>query len=1273
MVFLHQVSSLTDPLGNLETHSFGYVCLGSEGCTTSLYETGVTYAGPTGNVLRTVSKTYTSELDPVRHIPVNVRVISETTTLDNGQSKTSQTDYETFTYTCGTIACPPGMRLNPTEVREYDFGGALLRRTDYSYLHTNNQTYINLNIVDKPTTIIVYDGSGNKVAETINEYDNYSHTNQPMLASGAIQHSSSFGTSYTARGNVTAVEHWRSTDNTFLTSTNQYDDAGNPLSSIDPKGNKTSLDYTDSWGNTTCAPSGAGKAYVTKVTNALSQVATKTYDSCTGAIASSTDVNSNQTTYAYDEMGRTLSVTDPLQTVNGSPLHGVTTYIYTDTPNSVNVEKKDTIDSSRSTDEFFYFDGLGREISHSRANGQSTPWDKADTCYDLNGRKSFTSYPYQASSTTPSASCPSEAGDTFAYDPLSRISTITHSDSTVITTTYTGRATDVVDEGNGNANASQRVSQIDGLGRLISVCEVTSTTQQGPGGTPAACGQDIAKTGFLTTYAYDALANVLSVTQGSMGPRSFTYDSLSHVITSTNPESGATCYGTWSGSTCVNGYDADGNLLSRTRPAPNQTSSTTYVTTTYTYDALNRITSRSYSDGTTPQVKFGYDQSSVTMGSTNVPVTNGIGRLSWASPVDSSSNPLAMSAYSYDSMGRTLLDAQCVASTCPKVFDLNYTYDLLGDVLTSSNGNGITYTLTYSTAPGLTTLATSWLNPTTSGNVLSNVQYNGLGETLSSSLYNGISESWGYDARGRVQSYSAKAGSATRYSFSSVTYSGNGSVRSANDTFNGAWSYAYDDFNRVATSSCTATCPDGTSTQAFVYQYDRYGNRWNQTLTAGSGPQPQLTFYGTGNVPNNRIDGQSYDAAGNLLNDGNHSYTYDAENRLIKVDAGSGGTYAYDAAGRRVSRVTSSNSFQYLFDLGGRAVTELLSGTTTTNRTEAYAGGRHVATQNVGLGTTYFIHSDWLGTERARTNLANGIGESCQSLPFGDGQVCAGSDVSPLHFTGKERDTESNLDDFDARYYSSQLGRFMTPDWDIKPAAVPYAKFGDPLTLNLYTYVENAPLNRVDADGHISNNSTSFEAAPEQCENGGSPGDCTAQVPGSPSYDDEQAEQNNVETTTQTQTFVADQSAEKTVAQNSTETQTPTQQKQLSVDDVSKAIQSAKEDKGPHAKVAVDFLNSLGTNWNMSGDTIRQAMKDNKVSTYGQDKKVDSVSRTGDKVTVALKDSINVLKIKTSKNISFDIGSVGGKPALVNIQGVQELKRSGIRLSYEPKTQYGPE
>ena len=71
-------------------------------------------------------------------------------------------------------------------------------------------------------------------------------------------------------------------------------------------------------------------------------------------------------------------------------------------------------------------------------------------------------------------------------------------------------------------------------------------------------------------------------------------------------------------------------------------------------------------------------------------------------------------------------------------------------------------------------------------------------------------------------------------------------------------------------------------------------------------------------------------------------------------------------------------------------------------------------------------------------------------------------------FTGKERDAESGNDYFGARYYASDMGRFMIPDWSAKEEPVPYAKLDDPQTLNLYAYLMNNPLGGVDADGHDS-------------------------------------------------------------------------------------------------------------------------------------------------------------------------------------------------------------
>jgi RHS repeat-associated protein len=72
-------------------------------------------------------------------------------------------------------------------------------------------------------------------------------------------------------------------------------------------------------------------------------------------------------------------------------------------------------------------------------------------------------------------------------------------------------------------------------------------------------------------------------------------------------------------------------------------------------------------------------------------------------------------------------------------------------------------------------------------------------------------------------------------------------------------------------------------------------------------------------------------------------------------------------------------------------------------------------------------------------------------------------------FTGKERDTESSLDYFDARHYASSMGRFMTADQaadETIPVPLPFADFRNPQSLNLYSYGLNNPVSNVDPDGH---------------------------------------------------------------------------------------------------------------------------------------------------------------------------------------------------------------
>jgi len=72
----------------------------------------------------------------------------------------------------------------------------------------------------------------------------------------------------------------------------------------------------------------------------------------------------------------------------------------------------------------------------------------------------------------------------------------------------------------------------------------------------------------------------------------------------------------------------------------------------------------------------------------------------------------------------------------------------------------------------------------------------------------------------------------------------------------------------------------------------------------------------------------------------------------------------------------------------------------------------------------------------------------------------------PPHSTGKERNIESGNDYFGARYYSSGMGRLLIPDWSAQVEPVPYAKLGNPQTLNLYAYMLNNPLGGVDQDGY---------------------------------------------------------------------------------------------------------------------------------------------------------------------------------------------------------------
>ncbi len=314
------------------------------------------------------------------------------------------------------------------------------------------------------------------------------------------------------------------------------------------------------------------------------------------------------------------------------------------------------------------------------------------------------------------------------------------------------------------------------------------------------------------------------------------------------------------------------------------------------------------------------------------------------------------------------------------------------------------------------------------------------------------------------------------------------------DSVNGPWGLAYDGLNRLAGASVTPAITDGD--QYFCWNYDSFGNRLNQLgsnepFRSGLGTcQPAANANITGSPmtynAQNQVSGPlapTYDAAGDVILTDGAAYLYDPEGHVcaVKTIPYSGGLvmiqYLYDASGERVAKgsITSwscdptTNGFamtnQYIRGPGGEQMTELTmaSGTTTPvwEHTNVYAAGSLIATYENDSSGPHFRFSDWLGTMRAQTNYAGVPEQTCTSLPFGDGPPCASNLATEQFFTGKERDAESGLDDFGPRYYTSSMGRFMSPD----PLYIAAHRLINPQSLNLYSYVGNNPLSLTDSTG----------------------------------------------------------------------------------------------------------------------------------------------------------------------------------------------------------------
>ncbi|HEY3103764.1 MAG TPA: BPSL0067 family protein, partial [Pyrinomonadaceae bacterium] len=883
-----------------------------------------------------------------------------------------------------------------------------------------------IHIRSLPTQTSIYDAGGVERARATFEYDNYASdaNHAPLVYRASISGlDSAFTTSYTTRGNGTATTHYLLVNGSVtgsITAYAQFDQAGNAVKVIDGRGYATNFDFSDCFG----APDGnarinsgstelnsAGQhsyAFATKVTNALNQSAFAQFDYYLGQPVDGEDLNGIVASGYYNDL---LDRPTQVRRGVGTSAQSQTTFSYDDANRLVtSTSDRDSFGDNLLVSKVLY-DKLGRTTETRQYEG-GTNYIAAQTQYDALGRAYRKSNPFRPwlSETA--------VWTTSAFDALGRVISVTTPDSAVVTSSFYGNTVSATDQA-----GKQRKSVSDALGRLTSVYE------------------DPAGANYQTMYSYDVLGDLITVNQG-VQTRSFAYDSLKRLTSATNPESGAVSYS----------YDNNGNLLTRIDARS--------ITTTIAYDALNRPTAKTYSDGT-PRSDFYYDAQTLPGGAPTFDRGYSTGALVAVTYGGGSAGTYR----GYDPLGRVVRQYQQTDSVNYLVEAAYAPWGMTSETYPAVTGAGDRRTVTYApdSAGRLASLnsnATTYA-PAASVSGIGYASSNALNtETYGNSLIHAISYN------NRLQPTEIKLGtSGNPTSILSLAYNygttnNNGNVLSV--TYNGGGlsytqSFGYDTLNRLTTSS-----ENGGASWSQTNGYDQYGNRW---IDLGGGNQ-SLYF----NTSNNRISGWSYDSSGDLLNDGVHAYAYDAEGKIKTVDAVT--AYVYDGEGHRVKKLVGENT-RFIYGVGGQLITEFDATTGNLKKEYIYGGATVITIEPTAVNSngTQYTTSDSLGSPRVITNSSASVVSRHDYLPYGEelgagvggrttGMGFSVADGNRKKFTGYERDTETGLDFAQARYYSSTQGRFSSPDPFQGSATV-----SNPQTFNRYVYCGNNPVNSFDPSG----------------------------------------------------------------------------------------------------------------------------------------------------------------------------------------------------------------
>jgi YD repeat-containing protein len=586
----------------------------------------------------------------------------------------------------------------------------------------------------------------------------------------------------------------------------QYDNYGNPTLTTDAKSNQTQITYGSINGYTGLYPTEVKSAYNTTI----QQTVQSEYDFYTGlpkrvtALGNTAAENVVSET-EYDALGRPIKT----KAAVGTPSEIWTTTEYNDVLRRVisrsDIETKG--DGKRIAIQ--HFDQLGRVRLTRRIENILTenPYNESDgikvqTRYLTGNPDSYqlTSNPYRAAT-----SATATAEESMGWTRSKAVNTGRHSE----VETFTGATLPAPWGTNANSTGKvqtdidaertlvtdqagkQRISKTNALGQLLNVWEVKTADTD----TEAISFGALSLNGLKTSYQYDTLNNLTTVNQGGQ-TRNFSYSSLSRLLSATNPESGLIQYN----------YDNNGNLTSKI-DARN-------ITTSYVYDNLNRVKTRSYSD-TTPAVGYFYDN-----------LTNAKGKL-----IKVSSSVSTTEYSSFDSFGRLLAHRQ---TTDGQTYNSSYSYNLSGALIEETYPSGRVVRNTLNNDGNLSQVQSKKANDTFR-NYANSFNYTAAGAVSSMRLGNGKWENTQFNSR--LQPTQIGLGSSAtnqgllKLNFDYGSTDNNGNVKSQQITtptvgnvagFTATQTYTYDSLNRLKDAKEMI----GANQQwKQTFTYDRFGNR----------------------------------------------------------------------------------------------------------------------------------------------------------------------------------------------------------------------------------------------------------------------------------------------------------------------------------------------------------------------------------------------------------------------------------------------------------------